>query len=86
MDTSKTITTIAIKPDHITELEYYNEDIDGLNNLTIKVTNNMVTIIAYDDESNEILIKALLFYQLLESATNKHNNKKAVFKKLFNRD
>ena len=86
MNTIKHTTTISIKPDHITELEYFNPDIDGLNNLTIKVTNNMVTIIAYDDQCNEILIKAMPFYQLLESATNKHNNKKAVFKKLFNRD
>jgi len=86
MDTIKNTTTITIKPDHITELEYHNDDIEGLNNLTIKVTNNMITIIAYDDEANEILIKAMPFYQLLESATNKYNNKKTVFKKLFNRD
>ena len=86
MDTIKNITAITIKPDHITELEYHNDDIEGLNNLTIKVTNNMVTIIAYDDECNEILIKAMPFYQLLEIATNKFNNKKTVFKKLFNRD
>jgi hypothetical protein len=86
MDTIKNITTITIKPDHITELEYHNDDIEGLNNLTIKVTNNMVTIIAYDDESNEILIKALPFYQLLEIATDIFNAKKTVFKKLFNHD
>jgi len=86
MNTIKHTTTITIKPNHITELEYYNEDIDGLNNLTIKVTNNMVTIISYDDEANEILIKAMPFYQLLQIASDKHNNKKAVFKKLFNRD
>ena len=86
MDTSKNTTTITIKPDCITELQYFNDDIEGLNNLCIKVTNNMVTIIAYDDECNEILIKAMPFYQLLESATDIFNAKKTVFKKLFNRD
>ena len=86
MDTIKHTTIITIKPDHITELQYYNDDIDGLNNLCIRVTNDMITIIAYDDEANEILIKALPFYQLLESATDKFNAKKTVFKKLFNRD
>lgn len=86
MDTSKNTTIITIKPDHITKLEYFNDDIEGLNNLTIKVTNNMVTIIAYDDECNEILIHAMPFYQLLESATDIFNTKKTVFKRLFNRD
>ncbi|NBQ17641.1 hypothetical protein EBU24_04960 [bacterium] len=86
MNTIKHTTTITIKPEHITELEYHNDDIEGLNNLTIKVTNNMITIIAYDDEANEILIKAMPFYQLLESATDIFNAKKTVFKKLFNRD
>lgn len=86
MGTIKNTMTITIKPDHITKLEYFNDDIEGLNNLTIKVSNNMVTITALDDECNEILIKALPFYQLLESATDIFNNKKTVFKKLFNRD
>lgn len=86
MDTIKNITIITIKPDHITELEYHNDDIDGLNNLCIKVTNDMITIISLDDECNEILIKAMPFYQLLESATDIFNAKKTVFKKLFNRD
>jgi len=78
--------THEIKNNQVIELEYFNPELDGLNNLTIKVTNDMVTITALDDECNEILIKAMPFYQLLESATNKHNNKKTVFKKLFNRD
>jgi hypothetical protein len=79
----KKTTTITIKPDNITELEYYNDDIEGLNNLTIKVTNNMVTIIAYDDEANEILINALPFYQLLEKANDNFNKKKATLENLF---
>lgn len=83
MDTSKNTMTITIKPDHITELEYFNDDIEGLNNLTIKVTNNMVTIIAYDDELNEILIHAMPFYQLLEKANDNFNKKKTTLKKLF---
>jgi hypothetical protein len=78
--------THEIKANQVIELEYFNPELDGLNNISIKVTNDMVTIIAYDDESNEILIKAMPFYQLLESATDIFNAKKTVFKKLFNRD
>ena len=78
--------TIHIKPNEVIELEYFNPDIEGLNNLCIKVTNDMVTITSLDDECNEILIKAMPFYQLLESATDIFNTKKTVFKKLFNRD
>ena len=77
---------ITIKPNQVIEIEYHNDDIDGLNNLCIKVNNDMVTITALDDECNEILIKALPFYQLLQIASDKYNNKKTVFKKLFNRD
>jgi hypothetical protein len=76
--------THEIKPNQVIELEYFNPELDGLNNISIKITHDLITIVAYDDEANEILIKAMPFYQLLESATNKHNNKKAVFKKLFN--
>ena len=83
MDTIKHTTTITIKPDCITELEYFNDDIEGLNNLTIKVSNNMITIIAYDDELNEILIKAMPFYQLLENANDNFNKKKTTLKNLF---
>lgn len=77
--------TISIKPNQTIKLEYFNPDIDGLNNLTIKVSNNMVTIIAYDDESNEILIHAMPFYQLLEKANDNFNAKKQVLKGLFNK-
>jgi len=76
--------THEIKPNQVIELEYFNPELDGLNNISIKITHDLITIVAYDDEANEILIKAMPFYQLLESATNKYNNKKAVFKKLFN--
>lgn len=83
---SNEVINLAIKPNQVIELEYFNDDIDGLNNLCIKVTNDMVTITALDDECNEILIKAMPFYRLLESATDIFNTKKTVFKKLFNLD
>ena len=83
---SNEVINLAIKPNQVIELEYFNPELDGLNNISIKVTNDMITIIAYDDEANEILIKALPFYQLLESGTDIFNAKKTVFKKLFNRD
>ena len=80
------IITHEIKPNQVIELEYFNPELDGLNNISIKITHDLMTIVAYDDECNEILIKAMPFYQLLESATDIFNAKKTVFKKLFNRD
>lgn len=78
--------THEIKPNQVIELEYFNPEIEGLNNIGIKITHDLITIVAFDDECNEILIKAIPFYQLLQIASDKHNNKKTVFKKLFNRD
>jgi hypothetical protein len=78
--------THEIKPNQVIELEYFNPELEGLNNIGIKITHDLITIVAYDDEANEILIKAMPFYQLLQIASDKYNNKKTVFKKLFNRD
>ena len=77
---SNEVINLAIKPNQVIELEYFNPELDGLNNISIKVTNDMITIIAYDDEANEILIKALPFYQLLESGTDIFNAKKQYLK------
>ena len=77
--------TISIKHNETIELEYFNPDIDGLNNIGIKITHDLITIVAYDDCSNEILVKAMPFYQLLEIANDNFNAKKQVLKGLFNR-
>lgn len=77
--------TISIKPNEIIELEYFNPDIDGLNNIGIKITHDLITIVAYDDCCNEILVKAIPFYELLAIANKNFNDKKQVLKGLFNR-
>jgi hypothetical protein len=77
--------TIQIKPNEVIELEYFNPDIDGLNNIGIKATHDLISITAYDDECNEILVKAIPFYELLAIANKNFNDKKQVLKGLFNR-
>tara|TARA_R110002126_G_scaffold206453_1_gene353623 strand:+ start:303 stop:557 length:255 start_codon:yes stop_codon:yes gene_type:complete len=77
--------TIHIKPNEVIELEYFNPDIDGLNNIGIKITHDLIRITAYDDQCNEILVKAIPFYELLAIANKNFNDKKQVLKGLFNR-
>ena len=65
--------TISIKPNEVIELEYFNPDIDGLNNLTIKINENKIVISSYDDCSNEFDIKVITIDQLLTLANKKFN-------------
>ena len=65
--------TITIKPNETMEIEYFNSNIDGLNNLTIKINENKIVISSYDDCSNEFDIKVITIDQLLTLANKKFN-------------
>ena len=65
--------TITIKPNETIEIEYFNSNIDGLNNLTIKINENKIVISSYDDCSNEFDIKVITIDQLLTLANKKFN-------------
>ena len=64
---------ITIKPNETIEIEYFNSNIDGLNNLTIKINENTIVISSYDDCSNEFDIKLITIDQLLTLANKKFN-------------
>jgi len=64
---------ITIKPNQVVETEYFNSNIDGLNNLTIKINENKIVISSYDDCSNEFDIKVITIDQLLTLANKKFN-------------
>lgn len=64
---------ITIKPNQVIEIEYFNSNIDGLNNLTIKINENKIVISSYDDCSNEFDIKVITIDQLLTLANKKFN-------------
>ena len=65
--------TITIKPNETIEIAYFNGYIDGLNNLTIKIDENRITITSYDDCSNEFDVKVITIDQLLTLANKKFN-------------
>ena len=65
--------TITIKPNEVVEIEYFNSNIDGLNNLTIKINENRITVTSYDDCLNEFDIKIIAIDQLLILANKKFN-------------
>lgn len=63
--------TITIKPNETIEIEYFNSNIDGLNNLTIKINENKIVISSYDDCLNEFNVKTITIEQLLTLANKK---------------
>ena len=65
--------TITIKPNEVIEIEYFNSNIDGLNNLTIKINENKIVITSYDDCLNEFDVKVITIDQLLTLANKKFN-------------
>ena len=65
--------TITIKPNEVIEIAYFNSYIDGLNNLTIKINENRITVTSYDDCSNEFDVKVITIDQLLTLANKKFN-------------
>lgn len=65
--------TITIKPNETIEIEYFNSNIDGLNNLTIKINENKIVITSYDDCLNEFDVKVITIDQLLILANKKFN-------------
>ena len=65
--------THEIKSNQIIEIAYFNSYIDGLNNLTIKIDENRITITSYDDCSNEFDVKTITIDQLLTLANKKFN-------------
>ena len=65
--------TITIKPNETIEIEYFNSNIDGLNNLTIKINENRITVTSYDDCLNEFDVKVITIDQLLTLANKKFN-------------
>ena len=65
--------TITIKPNETIEIEYFNSNIDGLNNLSIKINENKIIITSYDDCSNEFDVKTITIDQLLILANKKFN-------------
>jgi hypothetical protein len=70
MDTNEVI-NLAIKPNQVIEIEYFNGNIDGLNNLTFKLDCNGITITSLDDECNEFDVKTITINQLLALANKK---------------
>ena len=64
---------ITIKPNQVIEIEYFNSNIDGLNNLTIKINENKIVISSYDDCANEFDVKVITIDQLLTLANKKFN-------------
>ena len=67
--------TITIKPNQVIEIEYFNSNIDGLNNLTIKINENSIKVYSFDDSCNEYLIKTITLDYLLEIASKAINKK-----------
>ena len=65
--------TITIKPNETIEIEYFNSNIDGLNNLTIKINENSIIITSYDDCSDGFDVKTIAINQLLILANKKFN-------------
>ena len=65
--------TISIKPNETIEIEYFNSNIDGLNNLTVKINENKIVISSYDDCLNEFDVKVITIDQLLTLANKKFN-------------
>ena len=65
--------TITIKPNETIEISYFNTNIDGLNNLSIKIDENKIVITSYDDCSNEFDVKVITIDQLLILANKKFN-------------
>tara|TARA_B110000503_G_C7145950_1_gene412951 strand:+ start:1807 stop:2049 length:243 start_codon:yes stop_codon:yes gene_type:complete len=65
--------TITIKPNQVIEIAYFNSYIDGLNNLTIKINENRITVTSYDDCLNEFDVKVITIDQLLTLANKKFN-------------
>lgn len=70
---SNEIVNLAIKANQVIEIEYFNPNIDGLNNLTFKLDRNGITITSLDDECNEFDVKTITFEQLLTLANKKFN-------------
>lgn len=64
---------ITIKPNQVIEIEYFNSNIDGLNNLAIKIDENKIVITSYDDCSNKFDVKTITIDQLLTLANKKFN-------------
>jgi hypothetical protein len=68
---SNEVINLAIKPNQVIEIEYFNGNIDGLNNLTFKLDCNGITITSLDDECNEFDVKTITINQLLVLANKK---------------
>jgi len=75
--------TITIKPNQTIEIEYFNTNIDGLNNLSIKIDENKIVITSYDDCANEFDVKVITIDQLLTLANKKFNSLMAKKHKQF---
>jgi len=52
------------------DIDYFNGELDGLNSLTFRFSNNQLSIFAIDDSCNEYLVKTLEFNELLAIALN----------------
>ena len=52
------------------EIDYFNSELNGINNLTFRFSNNKLSIFAMDDCSNEFLVKTIEFNELLAMALN----------------
>lgn len=52
------------------DIDYFNDELDGLNSLTFRFSHNQLTIFAMDDSGNEYLVKTLEFNELLSMALN----------------
>jgi len=68
---SNEVINLAIKPNQVIEIEWFNGNIDGLNNLTFKLDSNGITITSLDDDCNEFDVKTITINQLLALANKK---------------
>ena len=50
------------------DIDYFNDELDGLNSLTFRFSHNQLTIFAMDDSGNEYIVKTLEFNDLLAMA------------------
>lgn len=52
------------------DIDYFNGELDGLNNLTFRFNDSKLTIFAMNDSGDEYLVKTLEFNELLSMALN----------------
>lgn len=52
------------------DIDYFNDELDGLNSLTFRFSHNQLSIFAMNDSGDEYLVKTLEFNELLSMALN----------------